>query len=392
MDSRQQLAKYARFFRDFEAEVAELDVYKSKSIEALIDEIRANPGSGHWMRELALIEWGEAAKVALIEEFQNFQSEARWQAADILAKIGGEKVFKLMLEVITSGDQYARQLALGALMELGDERAFTTVVIEYKRFIKAYGETPWLYQMEESQKEDAILDFVFKNMENSRIRKAVAKPLGLLEDDQGLRLIISTFQKANTPVPIVEPEKILNDESIVTALVKELRNDPELYYGNMIVKALTWMGKLAVQPIIALLEDADNGTREYAVGILYRIGDEKAILPLIQYLRNNKDDHPLTRRLAIHALGQFRDTRAVEILVDNLKDKHSYIRAVAAMALGNIGDSSVLPLLIEMEQHDQIIYRPPIFDDDIGSYPNAATEAIRRIKANQVEIDFHSVE
>lgn len=105
------------------------------------------------------------------------------------------------------------------------------------------------------------------------------------------------------------------------------------------------IGKPAVTPLIALLDDNDPLVRRHAVEALGRIKDPEAVEPLIVVLN---DSDPLIRRQAVDALGNIRDSRAAAPLISVLsnKDEISYIRASAAEAIGEIRESSAVESLI----------------------------------------------
>ena len=74
---------------------------------------------------------------------------------------------------------------------------------------------------------------------------------------------------------------------------------------------------------------------EEAVEALSKIGDTRAVEPLIAAL---KDGHMDVRGAAAKALGKIGDARAVEPLVTSLRDEITNVRGAAAEALGKIGD------------------------------------------------------
>jgi HEAT repeat protein len=57
------------------------------------------------------------------------------------------------------------------------------------------------------------------------------------------------------------------------------------------------------------------------------------------------------RQMAAYLLGQTRDPRALEPLIDALQDEHVGVRGAAANALGTIGDSSAVPYLKPLLKH-----------------------------------------
>jgi len=68
---------------------------------------------------------------------------------------------------------------------------------------------------------------------------------------------------------------------------------------------------------------------------------------LIEALKNAKDS--IVRAKAVKALGNIRDLRVVEPLIQALKDEHWDVRRRAAWVLGNMGEPAVEPLLQALE-------------------------------------------
>lgn len=57
------------------------------------------------------------------------------------------------------------------------------------------------------------------------------------------------------------------------------------------------------------------------------------------------------RQFVAYMLGQTRDPRAIEPLIDTLQDEHVGVRGAAANALGAIGDRSAVPYLKPLLRH-----------------------------------------
>ena len=106
-------------------------------------------------------------------------------------------------------------------------------------------------------------------------------------------------------------------------------------------------GPAAVEPLIAVLKDrfrSSSGSR--VAGALGKLGDKRAVEPLIAALK-----HPweTVRRPAALALGRLGGERAVEALIAALKHKDPALRHSAALALGRSGDQrAVEPLTGEL--------------------------------------------
>ena len=137
--------------------------------------------------------------------------------------------------------------------------------------------------------------------------------------------------------------------------------------GRQPVEISSSIGKPAVKPLIASLDDNDPLVRRHAAEALGRIEDPEAVEPLIAVLN---DSDPLIRRQAAEALGKIKDSRAVGPLTSILanKDEISYMRASAAEALGRIREASVVESLI------------PALNDQQWDVRSRAAKALGRIR------------
>jgi hypothetical protein len=113
-------------------------------------------------------------------------------------------------------------------------------------------------------------------------------------------------------------------------------------------KALVKIGAPAVAPLIDNLKDANHEVRVDVVNALGEIKDPRAVEPLIEAL---KDTAHVSAVLV--ALGKIQDHRAVEPLIAALEDKDPYVRLDAVWALGEINDSkAIAPLAAALRDRD----------------------------------------
>ncbi len=96
----------------------------------------------------------------------------------------------------------------------------------------------------------------------------------------------------------------------------------------------------AVESLIGMLGDGDRFVREHATMALGKIGDVKALEPLIKALEDAD-----VRGFAAWALGAMRDERAVGPLISMLGNKDEVVRGFAAGALEKIGEPAVKHLV-----------------------------------------------
>ena len=147
---------------------------------------------------------------------------------------------------------------------------------------------------------------------------------------QILGLLLSIFKKMTTPK--VETLKARKD---IKGLIKALRYRKDEGVRQAAAEVLGKIGDpRAVEPLIAALKDAEWIVREAAAKALGKIGDTRAVEPLIAAL---KDQNSWARAAAAESLGKIGDPRAVELLIATLKDKDSGVRKAAAKALDHLG-------------------------------------------------------
>ncbi|MDD1659859.1 MAG: HEAT repeat domain-containing protein [Methanomicrobiales archaeon] len=94
---------------------------------------------------------------------------------------------------------------------------------------------------------------------------------------------------------------------------------------------LSEIGAPAVGPLISAINDKDFNIRINAIRALGEIRDSRAVDPLIGVLQSNV--HPNLRYEAIGALGKLKDKRAVGPLYVALDDKEKFIREAALDSL-----------------------------------------------------------
>lgn len=117
--------------------------------------------------------------------------------------------------------------------------------------------------------------------------------------------------------------------------------------------ALGGMGKAAVDPLIPLLKDKDSSARAAAARALGWIRDARVVDLLIQALM---DKDTSVRVHVAGALGQIGDPRAVEPLIRALKDEDGRVQRNAVESLGEIGDPrAVEPLIQTLEEAKDVV-------------------------------------
>jgi HEAT repeat protein len=134
----------------------------------------------------------------------------------------------------------------------------------------------------------------------------------------------------------------IGDERAVEPLLDALKNDETGGVRWKAVEALSKMGTPAVAGLIAALQHDDDDVRWKAAIGLGEIGDPKAIPPLINLLC---DEDRFVRSRAAYALSMIGEP-AVDPLICALRDGDGNLRWGAAIALGKIQNPrAIIPLI-----------------------------------------------
>jgi HEAT repeat protein len=115
-----------------------------------------------------------------------------------------------------------------------------------------------------------------------------------------------------------------------------------------------------VEGLIKALEHSEYIVRKEAARSLKKVGDERAVEPLIRSLKYEswQEESPIlnsVRRFSAEALGIIGDKRAIEALIQSIKEDADYeVRWRSAYALGQLGEGNyhVTEILIESLNSD----------------------------------------
>jgi HEAT repeat protein len=100
--------------------------------------------------------------------------------------------------------------------------------------------------------------------------------------------------------------------------------------------------------LAARLDDDNAGVRQRACDVLGRLGDARAVIPLLARLGDGSRD---VRAAALDALGQLGDERAAPAMIRLLADPAEEVRAQAVQALGRVRARAAVGPLAELVEH-----------------------------------------
>ena len=179
-----------------------------------------------------------------------FNADVRGDAARALGEIGGLTAVEALTAALNSPDAKVRKSAAGALRQMGWKPDRQETRVAYRIASREWGKASALGSAAVGQLITALDD------EDSGVRKGAARALRQIGK------------------PAVKP------------LVAAIRNDA-LFDVSLACEVLGDIGEPAVPPLVAFLE-GKGGTRWLVPAVLAKIGDARAIGPLVAALR---DEH-----------------------------------------------------------------------------------------------------
>ncbi|HPM42719.1 MAG TPA: HEAT repeat domain-containing protein, partial [Candidatus Omnitrophota bacterium] len=409
---------------------------KMKENRAVEPLIRCLSSKDSNIRQVAAVALGEIkdpraveALVALARDrnSENMFTQASSSAILALGDIGDPRPVDMLIEALSDKDWYIRKTASIALGKIGDPRAVEALIRAFsddginvrRSVVEALGnikDSRSIKFLIGALSDNDVRDIATKGLGNMNpevidhlvgclvsadpaVRSAAVIALGNTGDPRAVEPLIKALSDNNESVRYHTVAALgkFKDPRVVGPLIKELN-----VFGNrsVAIEALVNVGQIAVESLIKSLSDGN------VAEVLGRIGDPRAVEPMIAFLINNyKNDssfrsliedaiskqivdaisnmgqcaiEPLINTLsnedsfvrsrAAAALGNIKDPRAVEPLIKLLSDPIYAVRASAAIALGKIGDSRAIDALLK------------VLEDPSGEVREKVTDALGNIK------------
>lgn len=184
---------------------------------------------------------------------------------------------------------------------------------------------------------------------DAAVRATCAKLLGRFEAKSARDALISALKDPNADVRRWSAQAlgVIGEWQAIEPLGELLNKEPSGETRKTIVIAMRAIGDRRAAPILAatLVKDPEVSVRMLAATTLGELKDTRAWQQLVQAL---SDTAPAVRKAAALALGLMQETRALDKLIELLgHDDHVDVRGVAARALGQLGKRKAVQPLIE---------------------------------------------
>lgn len=275
--------------------------------------------------------------------------ELRWLAARALGRLRDARALEPLTEALQDEDSGLRGSAANALGEIGDPRAVEYLIkaLEDKDDYPVKHAAEALGKLGDVAVVEHLVPFL-RHDPRSEITQAAAKSLEKLgwkakDDEEKAYFLLAKWDWEGLA-------------KLGKAAVPPLIWAMEIDTKSLRQQAAMTLGKIgdprAVKPIIrAWRADWAPGSRFNVEIALCLISDPAAVEPLIEALRGEGVSE-YKRWLAAKALGRRGNTKAVGPLIEALQDEDEDLRLKAARSLGDIGDARAVGPLIEAIKDD----------------------------------------
>jgi HEAT repeat protein len=328
----------------------------------------------------ALIGIGGPSVEPLIAALRDENTERRKYAAEALGNIADSRAIKPLIAALSDRRTIVRDNAYKALLqtierfkENRDDELLIDMLIYNESslrhpIIEALGNistshvdklVPFLGNREPAVRKDTaealkrigkvavvpLINALYHN-DDIQIRINAVMILGDIHDTLSVEPLIEALKdkplisSLETDTLRLEAAKALGnikDTRAIGPLIASL-SDENFHIREQSAEALTTIGQPSVEPLIKLLRTESADSQILAAKILGNIKDPRAVEPLIQnLLLAAADNRSWNFRLeATRALGKIKDLRAVEPLEIMLSDKVSYVREMAEWSINEI--------------------------------------------------------
>jgi HEAT repeat protein len=259
----------------------------------------------------------ENSLLILIKKLKHLDKQVRIQTANKLSTLKDSKAVQPLIEALRDEQWEVRREAACALGEIGDKKAVEPLIellqgnlLSVRR--AAYG----LGELGDKQTEESLI----KALEDQqyRVRERAIETLGKIGVEATNLILDNEIGEVRRGA--INALMIIRDERVILPLIEALKEELKLFY-----KAKDYGDDYEY----FLAEELEE-LRE----LIGHLG-EKAVLPLIEVLKNNT--HRDVKHFAVVHLGRSADVRAVQPLIEVLDNEDDVERRAVTRGLTSIG-------------------------------------------------------
>ncbi len=290
----------------------------------------------------ALILIGPPAVEPLISVITHENISLVEKTAAVLGEIGTRQTVEPLITLLAHPSDSVRATAAAALGRVEDVRSIPVLVeaLKDENLIVQYDAARALYQLRPYSTVPLIEALGSKNDDTVFNAVSVLGKIGGREVINALGSLLnhsSAFVRMEAVKGLGKAANGATTPFLISAL-----NDNFVTVQNLAADYLVKIGSGAVELLLATLDGGDAKLTRKAILTLGRIGDARAVEPLIDILSNRSS---ADRKTAAVALGLLGNPLAIPALIEALRSDNADLSSSAAEALIKTGTPSVAPLI-----------------------------------------------
>jgi len=319
-----------------------MELFAGFKVKKLLNKLAASESE---QQETSLVaelkELGSTAVRATIEAFQEKKLTAV-KAQFLLERICGDDNLEDLVPLIGDGYDEVRRVAKDLLLKKWG-RAAAPLLVELLKSGDTYARNNATELLTALKVDSCLPDLIsLFNGASVETKRAIIKIISHMSgNDAGVRLVMSALNDDSWQVRhmAVKSLGLLKAPASVDPLLEKLQEkDPQM--RMLAMDALDAIGdKRAAMRMLNLLTDEDLLVRQRATDCLIHIADAKIVPDVIALMRNSDVN---VRRCAIEVLKNLKDPGTSEELMRALKDSDWWVRQIATTSLTVLhGDNNI---------------------------------------------------
>jgi len=294
-DVGQEIDKmYSNYYRDRKTGLEKLGGMGRRAMDAtpfILDRLQNDPQDVvriEALKAIVLVDKNKAFEY-LTDALKNNRNDVKKEAAEMLGKSGNVMAADPLIQALQDKNGIVRMYSIDALGELNDPRAVMPLVacLNDKSFFVRLSAVHVLGKMKDGRAVDPLLERL--KDENENVRKAAVEALEMIGDVravEGLQELIRDEDK-DVRAQVFKTLLKFKDKRSVKSIIYALENSEDQKTRMRAVKVLGELrDPLAVDALIQVLVDEHFQFQMEAADALGKIGDEKAVGPLIAILKS----------------------------------------------------------------------------------------------------------
>lgn len=322
-----------------------LNTMSKETIETLVSELTHEEDWRRMRATAACVAGGPRSVQALMDALRTGSTELKKEAAAMLARIKDPRAGVALVELLELDEDGVRKAAATALEQMAGVLDVDTAGALVSLLPHTpEGPTRQVLTHLIGAIPTAVLPLCdLLKHPNTEAQIASALMLDQLLDPRSIDAFIDAMgQPAVQEIAVGTLKKLSAIRERIDTTFNALRDvegASEREEARMAtVIDLLGIGRPSVEILLEYLEDEDWLVREAATDLLGKIGDVRAVIPLMKRLEQDKDTG--VKELAIKALGLIGDSRPTQLYLDAIPIRP--LRVYAMEALAKIKDVGVL--------------------------------------------------